>query len=105
MKCISQLLLLFINIHNFFNGKEIKGIIVHSDGESVAEMNVQVDYVGQKKSLIGNGMMIQSVGKISDINLWDFRMISKFIISKVIISLHFKIHFNVLSYFGFLFQK
>ena len=97
MKCISQLLLLFINIHIFFNGKEIKGIIVHSDGESVAEMNVQVDYVGQKKSLIGNGMMIQSVGKISDINLWNFRMTSKFTASKFIISLNLRFLFNVLS--------
>ena len=59
---------------------------MNSDGENVVEMDIQVDRIGLSKSEISDGMMIQSVGKLSDINLWSSRLTGKITICKVIIN-------------------
>ena len=50
---------------------------MNSDGENVVEMDIEVDRIGLSKSDISDGMMIQSVGKLSDINLWSSRLTGK----------------------------
>ncbi len=59
---------------------------MNSDGENVVEMDIQVDRIGLSTSEISDGMMIQSVGKLSDINLWSSRLTGKTTICKVIIN-------------------
>ena len=59
---------------------------MNSDGENVVEMDIEVDRIGLSKSDISDGMMIQSVGKLSDINLWSSRLTGKTTICKVIIN-------------------
>lgn len=48
-----------------------------SDGETIFDMEIKVSQTGILKSQTEEGMIVQSKGKISDINLWSSRMTGK----------------------------